>query len=64
MSRRRYPVEAIIRKLREAEVELSRGRRSSRWPRSWGLMNKPTIAGARITGVAVEPGSPFEGVGE
>lgn len=25
MSRRRYPVEAIIRKLREAEVELSRG---------------------------------------
>jgi len=25
MSRKRYPVEAIIRKLREAEVELSRG---------------------------------------
>ena len=50
VGRKRYMVEAIVRRLREAEVELSAGATIKQVDNKLGATNKRTTAGARSTG--------------
>ena len=50
MAKKRYNVEDIIHKLREAEIELAKGRTTPEACKSSRSPSRPTTAGARSTG--------------
>ena len=60
MARKTHTVEQIIGKLREAEVALSKARRSIRSIGPWASRSRPTTAGARNT-AGSRPGQTAEG---
>ena len=49
MPTKRYSTEQIVSKLRQAEVELSRGLRVPWSVRNWGLASRPTTGGGKST---------------
>ncbi len=49
MPRKRYTSEQIISKLREAEVELARGKKVPQVCRQLGSRSRPTTVGAKST---------------
>ena len=50
MPRKRHTAEQIIRKLREAEVELAQGKTTGEVCKKLGITSRRTIAGVRSTG--------------
>ena len=51
MSRKRFTVDSIVCRLREAEVELSRVIELVRWSGNWASVSRRTTAGVESTGV-------------
>ncbi len=52
MGRKRHTPEQIIRRLREAEVELAKGQTTGDITRSSGSLSRPITGGARSTGAS------------